>query len=98
MPAQEQAFFISDLNGETYRAHEWGGVLVRLKETQGNLLDSLQHWCPALGFGDTGAASGAVSVCVANAAFERGYAPALDAVILSAADDGQRSVMCLGVV
>ena len=96
--AIDNSYFVSDINGETYRAYEWGAGLVRLKEIHGDMLDRLHHWYPAQGFGDTGAASGAVAVCVANAAFERGYAPASEAIILSAADDGQRSAMRLGAV
>src|ERR1700712_2308009 len=51
-----------------------------------------QLWFPAIGFGDTAAASGAVATCIALAAWERNYAPSERVSICStsapAADGG----------
>ena len=85
------SWLITDQNGEPYRAMEWGYAVVRIA----GRAKALRHptlWYPAVSFGDTGAASGAVSMCMAIMAFDRGYAPAPAAAILSAADTGLRSV------
>ena len=52
----------SDLNGEEWRAREWGGALVRLEQRLGR---SLLH-LPCGSVGDVGAASGALGVCLAS--------------------------------
>ncbi len=48
-------------------------------------------WYPAGSFGDTGAVGGALAICLATSAFERGYAPAPSVGILSSADAGRRA-------
>ena len=89
------AWLVCDHNGETYRANEWGHALVRLR-AQHPALDAAQLWMPAESFGDTGSASALVSVCVALAAFERNYAPASRAVIVSASESQMRAALVLG--
>ena len=66
----EVALVIGDLNGDEYRARNWGSALVRLTNARG--VADTPMWIPALGFGETGAASGAVGVCLAARAVERG--------------------------
>lgn len=88
------AWVVSDLNGETYRANEWGNALVRLR-AQHTALANLQLWIPAEYFGDTGSASAIVSVCVALAAFERRYSPTDTVVIASASESQMRSALVL---
>jgi 3-oxoacyl-[acyl-carrier-protein] synthase-1 len=80
---------ISDLNGEPYRAIDWGNALVRRIRA----LAEPVLWCPALWFGDTGAASGAVALCLAARAFERSYAPAPWSLVLSSADGPDRAAV-----
>lgn len=61
---------IGSLNGTTWAAREWGSALTRLPET---LRDS-GLWLPALSFGETGAAFGALALGIAARAFVRNYA------------------------
>ena len=77
----------ADLNGEDWRAREWGMCTVRLKERK--LLNSYRLVLPAIGLGDTGAASGAVSLCMAVRSFVRGYAQAPQAIVSSRSDNGE---------
>lgn len=86
------AWLVCDHNGETYRANEWGHALVRLRGLH-PALDDWQLWMPAESFGDTGAASALVGVCVALAAFDRGYAPGASAVVVSASESQARSAL-----
>ena len=60
-----------DLNGEFARSMDWGNALVRLEAKLGYVPD--QYLFPTEFIGDTGAASSAVSICVASRAFERHY-------------------------
>ena len=62
------ALVIGDLNGDEYRARNWGNALIRL----GNLreIGNLPMCIPALSFGELGAASGAVGLCLAVRAME----------------------------
>jgi 3-oxoacyl-[acyl-carrier-protein] synthase-1 len=64
------ALVIGDLNGDEYRAQNWGGALARVP-SRGVLNASM--WIPALGFGETGSAVGAVGLCLAARAMERGH-------------------------
>ena len=62
---------IGDLNGSEYRARNWGSALARLRNAP---LSDAPLWIPALGFGETGSAAGAVGLCLAARALERGHA------------------------
>lgn len=88
----EIAWSACDLNGESYRAQEWGNTQVRLTPVFRNL----QHlWHPADCAGDVGAASGGLLTVLAARALQRGYAPADRCLIWSAADEGQRAAMII---
>jgi 3-oxoacyl-[acyl-carrier-protein] synthase-1 len=87
-------WFITDQNGELYRATEWGNVVVRLVGYSQAFADPVL-WYPAASFGDTGAVSGAVAICMAVNAFARGYAPAQTVAILSSAEDPSRAAVLL---
>jgi len=90
--AGEMAWVACDLNGESYRAQEWGNAQVRLTGAFRNL----QHvWHPADCVGDVGAASAGLLTVIAARAMQRGYAPADRCLIWSAADNGQRSAMII---
>lgn len=82
---------LCDLNGESYRAAEWGIVLTRL----GDRLDPVVLTHPADCLGDLGAASGGMLIAYALHAFQRGYAPSKEALIWNASDEGSRSAMVL---
>ena len=64
----EIALVIGDLNGDEYRARNWGSALARLRNAHG--VASAPMWIPALGFGETGSAAGAVGLCLAARAME----------------------------
>ena len=83
---------ISDHNGENYRAMDWGHAVARLAGHGPDLADPAV-WYPAMSLGDTGAASGAVALCLATAGFERGYAPSASAAVLSVAEGGGRAAV-----
>ena len=87
-------WFITDQNGEPYRAMEWGNAVVRLIKVWPMLGETLL-WYPAMSFGDTGAANGAVAVCLAVGASERGYAPQNTAILCSSSDQQIRSSILL---
>jgi 3-oxoacyl-[acyl-carrier-protein] synthase-1 len=78
---------VCDLNGESYRGHEWGVALTRLAAR----LQSPAIWHPAENTGDVGAASAALHVCIASSAFSRGYAPAERALVWCASDSHRRA-------
>lgn len=87
-------WIITDQNGETYRAYEWSNALVRLSGLFPGFGDvSLSY--PAISFGDTGAASGAVAICTAVWALVRGYAPSSFPIIVSSSDKGERGAVLL---
>jgi hypothetical protein len=87
--APAHPWVILDSSGEQYRAQEWGNALVRIVADHPEFQE-VEDWYPAVSFGDTGAASGAVAVCVAAAAFARGYAPAESAYLVSTGDGSSR--------
>lgn len=92
--AMGASWILSDQNGEVYRATDWGYALVRLRAQCPELADP-QLWYPAMSFGDTGAASALVALCLAARAWERGYAPCDAAIVTCCADDGARAALAL---
>lgn len=87
-------WIISDQNGEPFRANDWGHALVRLKVSNPGLAESTVT-LPANSFGDTGACSGAVAICIAVKAFLRNYFLSEKVLILSASDSGERAGLFL---
>jgi len=96
-PPAGQAFFVLDRNGEASRAADWGHCQQRLTAGFPGLLPAAQ-WDPATSFGDTGAASGALGAGLAIRGFDRRYAPAPSAIVLSASDGGPRAALRLDQV
>ena len=92
---ESSPWIISDHNGETYRATEWANTLYHLSRLS-DVYRNSNIWLPALAFGDTGSASGAVALCMALRAFDRGYAPHPIAVVASSSDGPLRSAMVVG--
>src|SRR5262249_6260202 len=74
VPAEASRWLITDQNGEEHRAQEWGFALIRVLRSNSPYADA-DSWYPAMSFGDTGAAAGAVGVCIGLRALHRGYAP-----------------------
>ena len=94
LPDQDVAIqlIVSDLNGETYRAKEFGNAAARALS---RIRTKWTLWHAADCIGDTGAASFAVSLCVAARALNKGYARAERAMILGSSDDGLRGAVLL---
>ncbi|WP_414640787.1 beta-ketoacyl synthase N-terminal-like domain-containing protein [Archangium sp.] len=76
-----------DLNGEDSRASEWGGARVRL-QSRHDLSGAVELW-PATSLGDTGAASGALSVVAAARSLSRGHTAPGEVLVWSSADSGE---------
>lgn len=83
---------VSDHDGEQRRAMELGGLRVSLRG-QGVGDEGLSVWLPSMGFGNTGAASGAVGLCVAVRGLHRRHAPAPLVAVLSVADGPERAAL-----
>jgi len=81
---------LCDLNGEAYRAVEWGTVSVRLARELGASA-RLTH--PADCLGEVGAAIGGVLIAQALGGFARGYAPAPEALLWAGSDRGLRAAV-----
>ena len=82
----DTALVVCDLNGESYRAREFGTVVPRsLAHLNGWTL-----WHPADSIGDTGAAAAAVATCVAARAIERGHLGARRALVFAGSVSGLR--------
>lgn len=85
---------ITDHNGEVHRAMDWGHALVRLR-AGGDAFASPVVWYSAASFGDTGAASGLIAICMSTQAWERGYAPGRCAFVASVSDGEARAALAL---
>ena len=88
-------WLLSDCNGEPFRSSEWGHALSQAPSLREGLEAATY---PALAFGDTGAASGALGVAVAFRAFARGYAPAPTALVLGAEATARRSAVLVSAL
>lgn len=88
------AWLFSDQNGECYRAMEWGIAATRLKAFFPSI-ETVELWLPAISFGETGAASGAVSICMAIKAFQRGYALSKTSIVTSSSDGPVRASLLI---
>lgn len=83
------AWIVHDMNGETYRAMEWGMALARVRAELPSLASPV-IWYPAISFGDVGAATGALAISVVTHAFARRRAPSGRALVISSSDGPAR--------
>ena len=67
-------WMLGDLNGDAFRANDWGYAVVRLMPAHPTIGDCAMT-LPAESFGELGAAAGPVALCMAVRAFARDYAP-----------------------
>ena len=88
--ASRAEWIYCDLNGESYRAFEWGVIRSRCSTLLGDMR-KLVH--PADCVGDVGAATGALLLACAQQAFKRGYAAAHEALLWVGSDSGLRSAL-----
>ncbi len=77
-----------DMNGEPYRADEFGFAVARTAELFRNPLD---FHTPATSWGDVGAASGPLLLALADAAVRKGYSPGPLTAAFTSAESGERS-------
>ncbi len=87
---------IHNLNGDPWRAMEWGSALVRLSAKAP--VRELPLWVPAESFGETGAATGALSVCMGVRAFARGYAGTRHILVAMSSYEGRKACLVLSDV
>ncbi len=92
-PREQALRVIAALNGDSYRATDWGHALVTLR-SQGYLAEA-PTWYPVASFGETGAAAGLLGICMAVRGFERGYLPEGGALLWVSGDDGSRGSLLL---
>jgi 3-oxoacyl-[acyl-carrier-protein] synthase-1 len=83
----ETSVVLCDLNGERYRATEWGLTLSR---ALGAVRRSPAVWHPATSTGDTGAAAGAINLAFGAAAVAKGYARPEEVLVWGSSDEGLR--------
>lgn len=87
-------FTIGDLNGDPWRASEWGYALTRLPDSIS--LAGVPLLLPALSFGETGAATGAVAVCMGARGMQRGYLRADRILAWLSSENGKKGALQLG--
>jgi 3-oxoacyl-[acyl-carrier-protein] synthase-1 len=92
IPPQRIQRVIADMNGERWRFLEWAlasnPALVALPP-------DWRLWTPADCFGDVGAATGAMHLCLATRAFERDYAVGDGIIVFNASETGERGALCV---
>jgi 3-oxoacyl-[acyl-carrier-protein] synthase I len=89
----EIGLVIGDLNGDEYRARSWGSAIIRLGDAFA--VADAPMWIPALGFGETGSAAGAVGLCLAVRAMERGHIGRGTGLVWLCDESGAGSVLML---
>lgn len=88
-------YTVCDLNGDRYRAMEWGMAGIRVL---GHLTGDLPLRHPADCIGDPGAGSGALGLVWAATALHKGYANAERALVWGASQGRDRAAVVLGPV
>jgi len=83
---------VCDLNGEPYRANEWG--IARSRALRWAREVEVLH--PADCLGDVGAATGAVLLGLASVGLKRDYVPTSQLLLWAGSDDGRRAAVMLG--
>src|SRR4029077_19746565 len=76
-----------DMNGEPYRADEFGFAIIR---AGGLFRDSSAFTAPADCWGDVGAASGPLFLVLIDAATRKGYAPGQVLAAFTSSESGER--------
>lgn len=91
-PGEAIEGIIGDLNGERYRSEEWGFALLRLPQV---FNDPTGYDLPTSCWGDVGAASGPLSMCIAVNAAQKGWAKGTRYLIWNSSEGGQRAAASL---
>lgn len=77
-----------DMNGEAYRADEYGFTCLRTKE---RFREATDFVAPADGWGDVGAAGGPLHMLLAIAACRKGYAKGANSMVWASSEGGERA-------
>ncbi|HZH13162.1 MAG TPA: hypothetical protein VE057_02250 [Archangium sp.] len=85
-PVQDVNLAIVNLNGDDRRARDFGTALVRMSAA--GLPSSFRQWYPPESFGEIGAATGPVSICLGARGFARNYA-STSSILVSLLDDDE---------
>ena len=94
MAAREAiGLIIGDLNGNEHRAMDWGYAMIQLHRCC--RIDDKPLWLPAVSFGEVGAATGAVAICMAVRGFERDYGYGQTVLLWLASENGERGAIIL---
>ncbi|MEP7126477.1 MAG: hypothetical protein ABJE95_36435 [Byssovorax sp.] len=91
-PGGPPAWIACDLNGESYRAKEWGMARLRAREVLGEVR---ALWHPADAYGDVGSATGGCLAAACLCTLARGKAPARRAVLFAGSLGGTRAAVSL---
>lgn len=83
-----------DINGERYRSEEFLYTLLR---TQDLFVDANDYQCPSDCWGDVGAASGPLFLCLAVASSERNYAKGARPILWAGSYSGHRTAVLLAL-
>jgi 3-oxoacyl-[acyl-carrier-protein] synthase-1 len=89
----EPGLVIVNLNGDDFRANDFGNALSRMAGA--GLPRDLRQWHPVEHFGELGAATGAASVCMGVRGFVRGHARSRHVLVALLADDEARGALLL---
>lgn len=81
-----------DMNGEPYRADEYGFTVTRLRE---RFVSASDFIAPADCWGDVGAASAPLALMLASIAMQKGYAAGPLALVWGSSDAGERGAAVL---
>lgn len=92
LPEQAIDGIICDINGERYRAEEWGFVILRCAKA---FVDPTAYEQPATCWGDVGAASGPLFIALAVTAGKRGWAKGNRYMIWNSSEGGERAAVLL---
>ncbi|MBE0543993.1 MAG: hypothetical protein IH623_21835 [Verrucomicrobia bacterium] len=96
---KDRPLVICDLNGNRYRALEWGLALIRalgdLRWREGKA-PSDEFWHPADCMGDIGAASGILNCLWAVESLRKGYAGTSQVLVWGASDTSPRAASIIG--
>ena len=91
-PLRVRPLAVCDLNGDRYRAMEWGMASMR---AFADLSGSVFLWHPADCIGDAGAGLGGLNLVWAAAALAKGYAPTDQVMVWGASDGPDRAAAIL---
>jgi 3-oxoacyl-[acyl-carrier-protein] synthase I len=86
---------ICDMNGEPYRAEEFGFATIR---TNGSFVDAADFQAPADCWGDVGAASGPLFLNVSTVAYAKGYSRGTRTLAWTSSEGGERAAAVLDYV